>query len=142
MSSHRPMSGHNEQRSGPLWRHLHPVVRLAIIGLLIWFVSAAWEFFDRGGYTGFLLAVVTGLFLMAVAIPSALWRTWRNQQSSHVAFGGRVTSRQWLRGQFDTFTGPCTALVAVVEVLLPLGAVALGMTAIGLVFHFVALGMA
>jgi hypothetical protein len=136
------VSTHNQTYAGPVWRHLHAIVYLAIVGLLLWFVVSAWEFFDRGAYVGLLLAVVTGFFVMVTAVPSALFQTWRNQQSNHAAFGGGVSWRRWLGGEFETFTGRRTAVGAAVEVLLPLAAVALGITGIGLVFHFVALSTA
>lgn len=135
------MPSHNESRPRPTWRHLHPFVYLAIVGCLFWFVLAAWEFFDRGAYVGLLLAVVTGFFLMAVAIPSALWQTWRSHQKIHVGFGGHVSWRRWLRGEFDTLGGRRTAVGATMEILLPLAAVAVGMTAIGLVFRLTELSL-
>jgi hypothetical protein len=45
-------------------------------------------------------------------------------------------------GDFDTLTGPVKGANAAVEVLLPIAAVAVGMTVLGLVFHIIAGGAA
>jgi hypothetical protein len=66
------MIRHNQPESS----ELHPLVYGSIVGLTLWFVVSAWAFFDDGAYTGLLLAVVSGL-LIFVALPVALWRTWR-----------------------------------------------------------------
>jgi len=43
-------------------------------------------------------------------------------------------------GEFDTSTGPVKGASATAEVLLPIAAVAVGMTVLGLVFHIIANG--
>jgi hypothetical protein len=45
-------------------------------------------------------------------------------------------------GEFDTSTGPVKGANATTEVLLPIAAVAIGMTVLGLVFHIIASGAA
>jgi hypothetical protein len=45
-------------------------------------------------------------------------------------------------GEFDTLTGPIKGPNATAEVLLPIAAVAVGMTVLGLVFHIIASGAA
>jgi hypothetical protein len=45
-------------------------------------------------------------------------------------------------GDFNTLTGPVKGVNAVAEVLLPIAAVAVGMTVLGLVFHIIASGAA
>jgi hypothetical protein len=46
----------------------------------------------------------------------------------------------WVVGEFDTWTGPVKGASATAEVLLPIAAVAVGMTVLGLVFHIIASG--
>ena len=45
-------------------------------------------------------------------------------------------------GEFDTSTRPVKGASATAEVLLPIAAVAVGMTVLGLVFHIIASGAA
>jgi hypothetical protein len=103
--------------------------------------AAVWMFFDSGPYEAWLDVVVTGLFVIAVAIPALLWLTWRRnadaaRDDSHLSF------RDWAVGDFDTLTGPVKGANAAAEVLLPIAAVAVGMTVLGLVFHIIASGAA
>ena len=98
-------------------------------------------FFDSGPYEAWLDVVVTGLFVIAIAIPALLWLTWRRnaddaRDDNHLSF------RDWAVGDFNTMTGPVKGANATVEVLLPIAAVAVGMTVLGLVFHIIASGAA
>jgi heme/copper-type cytochrome/quinol oxidase subunit 4 len=56
---------------------LHPLVNMSIIGFVLMFVAAMWMFFDSDPYGAWLDVVVTGLFIIAIAIPALLWLTWR-----------------------------------------------------------------
>ena len=119
---------------------LHPFVNMAIIGLVMMFVAAVWLFFDSDPY-GAWHVVVTGLFVIAIAIPVLLWLTWRRnaddaRNASHLSF------RDWAVGEFETLTGPVKGANATAEVLLPIAAGAVGMTVLGLVFHIIASGAA
>jgi hypothetical protein len=120
---------------------LHPLVNMSIIGFVLMFVAAMWMFFDSDPYGAWLDVVITGLFIMAIAIPVLLWLTWRRnadgaRDDSHPSF------RDWAVGEFDTLTGPVKGANATAEVLLPIAAVAVGMTVLGLVFHIIASGAA
>jgi hypothetical protein len=130
----RDLSRHNR----PVSNNVHPLVYAAVAGLVIWFVLAAWIFFGGAEYMGLLLAMVTGFFLMAMGIPFALWLVWRKHRP-----GGPHEERsafvEWASGQFETATGRRNAMGAAIEILLPLAAAATGMTAMGIIFHFVAL---
>ena len=131
----------NANQDRPISDSLHPLVNIAIIGLVLMFVAAVWVFFDSGPYEAWLDVVVTGLFVIAIAIPALLWLTWRRnaddaRDDSHLSF------RDWAVGDFDTLTGPVKGANATVEVLLPIAAVAVGMTVLGLVFHIIASGAA
>jgi len=135
------MAEHNANQDSPILDSLHPLVNMAIIGLVLMFVAAVWMFFDSGPYEAWLDVVVTGLFVIAIAVPALLWLTWRRnaddaRDDSHLSF------RDWAVGDFDTFTGRVKGASATAEVLLPIAAVAVGMTVLGLVFHIIASGAA
>jgi hypothetical protein len=119
---------------------LHSLIYTAVVGLVLWFTLSAWVFFDDGGYAGLLLAVVSGFFCMAVAIPFALWLTWRRHREPEAKQDARFSLRDWASGAFDTLQGPQRATQAAIEILLPFAAVAIGMTAFGIVLHFVSMG--
>jgi hypothetical protein len=135
------MAEHNANQDSPISDSLHPLVNMAVIGLVLMFVAAVWTFFDSGPYEAWLDVVVTGLFVIAIAVPALLQLTWRRnadgaRDDSHLSF------RDWAVGDFDTLTGPVKGANAAVEVLLPIAAVAVGMTVLGLVFHIIASGAA
>jgi hypothetical protein len=125
---------------------LHPAIYKALAVAALWLVVAAWIFFGtQGYYASFVMVVVTGFFLLAAAIPYVLWRVWRSTspegQSERAEAGRRkVAFSDWWRGQIDTWQGPVEGWDAAVEVLMPLGVAALGMTLIGLVFKLTAGG--
>jgi hypothetical protein len=131
----------NANQDRPISDSLHPLVNIAIIGFVLMFVAAAWMFFANDSYGAWLDVVVTGLFVIAIAIPALLWLTWRRN-----AVGARkdnpVSFRNWAAGKFDTSTGSVRGANATVEVLLPIAAVAVGMMLLGLVFHIVESGAA
>jgi len=135
------MAEHNANQDSKISDSLHPLVNMAIIGLVLMFVAAVWMFFDSGPYEAWLDVVVTGLFVIAIAVPALLWLTWRRnaddaRDDSHLSF------RDWAVGDFDTFTGRVKGASATAEVLLPIASVAVGMTVLGLVFHIIASGAA
>ncbi len=115
------MAEHNANQDSPISDSLHPLVNMAIIGLVLMFVAAVWMFFDSGPYEAWLDVVVTGLFVIAIAVPALLWLTWRRnaddaRDDSHLSF------RDWAVGDFDTLTGRVKGANATAEVLLPIAA--------------------
>jgi hypothetical protein len=130
---------------------LHPLVQKAAAGLLIWFVVAAWLLFGSAGYIDLALAMVSMLVFMAIAIPWAIWRAGvaarRGDRAASAARPADVdevaseTLAAWLQGHFVTWTGEQKSSMAPVEVLLPLAAVAFGLTAIGIVFQLAYAGI-
>ena len=125
------MAEHNANQDGRISDSLHPLVNTAIIGAALMFVAAVWMFFDSGPYEAWLDVVVTGLFVIAIAIPALLWSDGA-RDDSHLSF------RDWAGGEFDTLTGPVKGANATAEVLLPIAAVAV----VRLVFHIIASGAA
>jgi hypothetical protein len=135
------MAEHHANQDRPVSDSLHPLVNIAIIGLVAMFVAAVWMFFDSDRYGAWLDVVVTGLFVIAIVIPTLCWLTWRRnaegaRDESHPGF------RDWAEREFDTWTGPVKGTSATAEVLLPIAAVAVGMTVLGLMFAIVASGAA
>jgi hypothetical protein len=129
------MAGHSADQDSPISDSLHPLVNVAIIGLVLMFIAAMWMFFASDSYEAWLDVVVTGLFVIAIVIPALLWLTWRRN-----AEGAR--DRDWAGREFDTLTGSVKGANATAEVLLPIAAGAVGMTVLGLVFHIIANGAA
>jgi hypothetical protein len=113
---------------------LHPFVYRALAGLGLLLVVAAWVFFDRGGYTASNLAVVSGLVLMLIAIPTALARAGRASSPPEANGVSPSKFRDWLAGSFDTSQGRRKSVEASIEILLPLTAAVIGMVAIGIIF--------
>jgi hypothetical protein len=138
--------------SNRVFDELHPQVLTAAAGLLIWFVVAAWFLFGGAGYIELALAMVSVLVFMALAIPMALWRAGtaaRRADPDNTGAEGSAGTQEaspktlsaWLRGRFATWTDLEKPSTAAIEVLLPLAAVAFGLTAIGIVFHLARMGV-
>jgi hypothetical protein len=125
--------------------HLHPLIHKAAAGLLIWFVIAAWLLFGGAGYIALALTMVGVLVFMAIAIPLALWRanvTVQRRDADASAIGKTSESLgTWLQGQFATWTDQEKGSTAAVEILLPLAAVAFGITALGIVLELTRAGV-
>jgi hypothetical protein len=112
---------------------LHPFVFDAIVGAALWLVLAAWLFFRGPDYSDIVLVVVSGLALAAVGIPYVLWRiSWKHGASS--APGDEESFHDWRTGEFQTWQALLKGRDALIQILLPITAVAVGMTAIGIVF--------
>jgi hypothetical protein len=121
----------------PVSEHLHSRVYMAIVGLALWFALSVWGF-AGDGYTDYLLAVVSGFVFIAVALPNVLWRLWRKDQGPDTGRKNKESFRDWASDEFDTWQHRIKGAHAAVEILLPIAAVAFGMTAFGIVLHFTA----
>jgi hypothetical protein len=73
-----------------------------------------------------------------------LWRTnltaRRSADSSRAAEQASDAFGEWLRGRFATWTDQQRGSTAAIEILLPLAAVAFGITALGIVFDLARAG--
>ncbi len=113
------------------------MIYAGLAGFSLWLVISAWVFFgSEGQYAAYAVAIATGFFLMAGAIPYTIWQVWRRNapdgapdRQPHTAFS------DWWRGEVETWQGRVEGWDAAVEVLMPLGVAAIGMTLIGLVFR-------
>lgn len=123
----------------PVSNQLHPLIFKIVVGLVLWFVLAAWASFDDNRYTGYLLVVVSGVFFIAIAIPTVLSRTARWAYGDEATRTSNLSFRDWLSGQFNTWQERRKAADAAVEIVLPIAAAAIGMTTLGLVFHLAAI---
>ncbi len=115
----------------PVFDQLHPNIYRTAIALVAWFVASAWLLFDRGGYTGLSLTFVTVLLFVAVLLPWVLSRAWRKFQPRHLE---EPSFRDWRSGDLMVWGARLRNTHAAIDVLLPLMAVAFGLTAIGIVF--------
>ena len=131
------------QESKPARRNLHSMVYVALVGLVLWLVLATWGF-GYDGQTDYLLAIVTGFLIIAVAIPATLALMAYSQGNSgddrESAARDTASFRQWAAEDFDTWQDRVKGRNAAVEVLLPMAAIAIGMTAFAIVLHFTAVG--
>lgn len=130
-------SAHPTRHNRPVSDHLHRAVYGSLLGLAVWFLIAIWVFFYGAVYTGILLAVVTGLVAITVAIPALLWLAWK-KAGGHVDDPSRRESlHDWAAGEFQTNSGQIRGAEAITQMLLPIAGVAIGMTLFGLVFYVV-----
>ena len=137
MSNHDQES--RQQASKRVVSALHPAVYLALVGLTLWLVLAIWGF-GYDGQTDYLLAIVTGFLVIAVAIPSTLALMVHRQSNSDEQSSAKTSLREWMAGDFETWQDRVRGRNAAVEVLLPMAAIAIGMTAFAIVLHFTELG--
>ena len=122
----------------PISERLHPAVVMAIALLGLWYLASAWIGFATDAYTAYLLVVVSGLFFVAMAIPSAIWLA-SHARHPRDSEQHPNTLRDWASGEFNICGGHLKASTAAVQILLPLAAVAFGMTAFAIVVHLVEL---
>jgi len=108
----------------------------AIIGLTIWLVLSVWVLFSRGHLRGLTLSVITLFFLILVGIPVLLWLTWRRNTDPREQHDLVAPFHEWASQSFQTWTGGVSGREASMQILLPIAAVAFGMTIFGLVFLF------
>ncbi len=115
-----------------------PVIYAALGGLVAWMVLAAWGFAGPG-YADVALTVVTGFFILVIAIPFILWRVARANRDPSEKPDAPVRFTDWASGQFETWQDRAKGSNAVAEIILPVAAAAIGMTAFAIVFHYAAL---
>jgi hypothetical protein len=124
----RELGAHNK----PVFDQLHPKVYAGAIGLVAWFALAAWILFDRQDDIGLPLAMASVLLFVAVLIPLALALVWRRHHAH--PHPEAISFRDWRAGDFAVWGARLRGSDAAIDLLLPLAAVAFGLTAIGIVF--------
>jgi hypothetical protein len=128
------MSNHVNRHNRLISSELHPAVYFSMLGLAFWFVISVWIFFAAEGYADYLFGVVSLFFLISLGIPVILWRVWRGQQNPE-DHPGKEPFREWASCDFETWQCRLKGSHAAVEALLPIAAVAFGMTIFGIILH-------
>jgi hypothetical protein len=118
----------------PVFDQLHPNVYRAAAGLVALFVLAAWGLFDRQHDIRLPLAMVSVLLLVAVLLPWSLSLVWQRHQTADQRHPNKTSFRNWKMGDFAVWGSRLRGTHAAIDMLLPLAAVAFGLTAIGIVF--------
>ena len=114
-----------------------PLIYAVLVGFVAWMVLAAWGFAGPG-YADVALTVVTGFLIVVITIPFILWRVARaNQDRSEDERSPSFA--EWSSGQFETWQDRVKGSSAATEIILPIAAAAIGMTAFAIVFHYAAL---
>lgn len=127
-------SDNNKGGVRPITSRLHPRVYAMVIGLALWFVLSVWSFFTGAGVTDYLLFIVSGFIFVAVALPLVLSRVGRTDGAAEI--DGKLPSfHDWAAWDFDTCQGRLSGAQAAAQILLPIAAVAFGMTAFGIALH-------
>jgi cytochrome c len=99
--------------------------------LVAWFVLAIWSF-ASGGLVDYLLFIVSAFLFVTVALSLILSRVPR---ADTPAPDNREPSlREWATWGYETWTGQLSGMAAAVQIVLPIAAAAVGMTAIGIVY--------
>lgn len=98
-----------------------------------WFVLSAWIFAGPGP-ANYLLFIVSGFIFVVVLLQLILSRVGRADDRAGSDEGGPQfrDRRKW---DLDIFQSRISFNQAAVQILLPIGAAALGMTAIGIAMH-------
>jgi hypothetical protein len=120
--------------SRPSTSWLHPRVHKILIAVTAWFALAVWSFAGHG-IVNYLLFIISGIIFVAVALPLIL---------SSVGYDDRAATRDrnapslrdWAKWDYETSAGKVSGAEAAAQILLPIIAAAVGMTAIGMIFYF------
>jgi hypothetical protein len=118
---------------------LHPALYKISVGIAAWTALAIWGFFGHSAYIGVVLVVVTLFILVAVSIPFILWRIGKKSHDPRLpdARDGEESLFDWARGELGVWQARMKGLDAMLGMLLPLAAVAIGMTVFVIVWHLV-----
>lgn len=126
------------EHNRPIFDYFHPKIYATAIGLVAWFALAAWILFDhqfgKPDDMSLPLAMVSVLLLIAVLLPLALSLVWKRHRMPYDHHPQNTTFRDWRLGDFVVWDSRLKSTHAAIDMLLPLAAAALGLTAIGIVF--------
>ena len=125
----------SERKNSPSTDRLPLAVYGVVIGFVAWMALAAWGFAGPG-YADLSLAVVTGLLIVAIAIPYVIWRVWRANTDQRE--DDRMRFSEWRSSQFEIWQDCQKGISAATEIILPIAAAAVGMTAFAIIFHYAA----
>jgi len=112
---------------------LHRRVYTLIVGLALWLIASVW-LFAGSGETDYLLVIVSGFIFVAVTLTLILSRVGTGDESTKR--GAKEQRYQdWARSDFDTWQSRLTGSEAAIQILMPIAAVAFGMTLFGIAVH-------
>jgi hypothetical protein len=110
-----------------------------IVGLSVWLIISFWGFIGTG-YNAVALSVASLFITIAVGLPLLLALiAHRHPRAAARNDAEPDTLRDWLGSEFEAQTGQLKGAAAATQVLLPIAAVAFGMT-IFAVARLIALG--
>jgi hypothetical protein len=122
----------------PVFDHQYPNIYATAVGLIAWFVLAAWVFFDhrfgQQSEVSLQLTMMSVLLFAAVLLPWSLSLVWQLHRMSREGPSPRTSFRDWWGGDFEVWGSKVHGAHAAIDMVLPLAAVAFGLTAIGIVF--------
>jgi hypothetical protein len=126
------------EHNRPVFDFLHPRIYAVAAGLVVWFALAAWILFDhqfgKPSDVSLSLAMVSVLLLVAVLLPWALSLVWKRYRMPYDGQTQNIAFRDWRGGDFEVWGSRLRSMHAAFDMLLPLAAIAFGLTAIGIVF--------
>jgi len=112
---------------------LHRRVYGLLIGLVLWLVLSVW-LFAGAGTVDYLLVIVSGFILIALGLPLILSRVGRGG-AANAAAPAEPAYHDWAAAEFGIWQGRLRGKDAATLIVLPIAAVAIGMTLFGLAFH-------
>src|SRR4051794_5700339 len=125
----------SNRRNTPRTDRLPPAVYGILVCFVAWMAIAAWGFVGPG-YADLSLSIVTGLLIVAVAIPYVIWRVGRGNAGERA--DEPMSFSEWGASQFETWQDRQKGITAATEIVLPIAAAAVGMTAFAIIFHYAA----
>jgi hypothetical protein len=120
-------------RSGTVATTLHSKIYVAMAGLAVWLVLSVWGF-AGGGYADWLLVVVSGFILLVVSLMFVISRVGTHDPGAKAAAAEEGKFGDWVSGEFATWQDKVKGKNAAIEILLPLAAVAFGMSAFAIIY--------
>jgi hypothetical protein len=133
-------TSHDEHRQSA---RLHPWIFKAVIGFVLWMIIAAWGFSStwsavpQESYTAVVLAVMSYFCIVAVGIAGVM--TYIMRHSPDPARRDDTASRdsfhEWTSRQIEVSDGHQRGSHVAMDILLAPAAVAIGMTALVVVWH-------
>jgi cytochrome c len=113
----------------PSTSRLHPYVYMLGGALVAWFVLAMWSFAGGGGLVDYLLFIVSAFLCVIAALSLILSRVGRGGTRAP-----EPSLREWATWGYETWTGRLSGMAAALQILVPLAAAPVGMTAIGIIY--------
>lgn len=123
----------------PVSQRLAPRLYWIIVGLGVWLAISIWGFCGSG-YTALVMAIIS--LLIAIAVGAVLLvRTAVRARRAPLDEARREDPLEvWFGREFESHTGRTSGAAAAIQIILPLAAVAFGMTLFAVVHHLDVIG--